>query len=133
MLDVVGHKALLSQAISNLLNNAVKFVPPGVVPAVHVWTERIGLEVRLWVEDNGIGVPPNVQNRLFGMFERVHPQLHYEGNGVGLAIVRKAALRMQGAVGMESDGIHGSRFWIQLPAPTEDNGQHEQDYPDRGG
>jgi PAS domain S-box-containing protein len=115
LLNVIGHKASLTQAISNMLNNAIKFVPPGVVPNVHVWTEKRGSEVRLSVEDNGIGVPPKFQHRLFSMFERVHPQLQYEGNGVGLAIVRKAITRMHGTVGMESDGVQGSKFWVQLP------------------
>src|SRR5262249_534447 len=106
----------LNQAISNLISNAVKFVPEGVAPKIHIWTERLGTDVRLWVQDNGIGVPPNYQHRLFGIFERVHPQLNYEGNAVGLAIVRKAVERMGGLTGMDSDGVHGSRFWIQLPA-----------------
>jgi len=50
------------------------------------------------------------------MFERVHPEGSYEGTGVGLAIVRKAVERMGGKVGVESDGISGSRFWIELTA-----------------
>jgi PAS domain S-box-containing protein len=116
LLDVMGHKPSLIQIISNLLNNAAKFVPAGVAPKVRIWTERRDSEVRLWVEDNGIGIPPEYQHRLFGMFERVHPHLSYEGSGVGLAIVRKATERMGGKAGVESDGVNGSRFWIQLPA-----------------
>jgi signal transduction histidine kinase len=46
----------------------------------------------------------------------VHPHANYEGTGVGLAIVRKALERMNGAVGLESDGVAGCRFWIELPA-----------------
>ena len=113
---VVGHEASLSQAISNLLNNAIKFVVPGKPPKVHVWTERRNGEVRLWVEDNGIGIKPEYQHRLFNVFERVHPEKNYEGTGIGLAIVRKAAERMGGKAGVESNGVDGSRFWIQLPA-----------------
>lgn len=70
--------------------------------------------MRIWVEDNGIGISPQYQHRLFRMFERIHPDLNYEGTGVGLAIVSKAAERMNGTVGVESDGKKGSRFWIQL-------------------
>ena len=51
-----------------------------------------------------------------GMFERIHPEQQFEGTGIGLAIVRKAIERMNGKVGMESDGENGSRFWIELPA-----------------
>jgi PAS domain S-box-containing protein len=113
---VLGHEPSLTQTISNLLSNAVKFVAPGVTPQVRVWTERCEGGVRLWVQDNGIGIKPEHQDRLFRMFERVHPNLPYDGTGVGLAIVRKAVNRMGGTAGMESDGRQGSRFWVQLPA-----------------
>jgi PAS domain S-box-containing protein len=114
--SVVAHEASLSQAISNLLNNAVKFVAPGMKPKVNVRAEQRNGDIRLWVEDNGIGIKPEYQHRLFSMFERVHPEKNYEGTGIGLAIVRKAAERMGGKAGLESDGVSGCRFWIQLPA-----------------
>jgi signal transduction histidine kinase len=98
------------------LGNAVKFVPPGVKPQVKVWTEADSATVRLFVEDNGIGIPAKYLHRLFNMFERVHPDLNYEGTGVGLAIVRKAVERMGGKFGVESQPGFGSKFWIQLPA-----------------
>jgi signal transduction histidine kinase len=113
---VIGHEPSLSQAISNLLNNAIKFVAPDTVPRIRIRTERVGEDVRLWIEDNGIGIQPEYQHRLFGMFERVHAEKRYEGTGIGLAIVRKAVERMNGKAGVESDGITGSNFWIQLPA-----------------
>jgi PAS domain S-box-containing protein len=114
LLPVHGHAPSLSQAVSNLLTNAVKFVPPGMQPIVRVWTEARGEDVRLWVQDNGIGIDPQYHHRLFNMFERIHPKLAYEGTGVGLAIAAKAVQRMNGQIGVESDGAHGSRFWIQV-------------------
>ena len=116
---VLGHEPSLVQAVANLLTNAVKFVAPGVRPRIRVWAESKGDRRRIWVEDNGIGIAPSVQRRLFQMFERIDPSADYEGNGVGLAIVRKALQRMGGEVGMESDGATGCRFWFELPAaPT---------------
>lgn len=114
--EVLAHEPSLSQALSNLLSNAVKFVPPEVLPCVVIRTEPRQGRVRLWITDNGIGIRPEFQPRLFGMFERIHPETKYEGTGIGLAIVRKAVERMGGQVGMESDGVSGSKFWIQLPA-----------------
>ena len=116
--DVHAHEPSLTQALSNLLTNAVKFVAPGTRPRVRVRTERRGDHVRLWVEDNGIGIAPESHRRLFAMFERLHPEQNYEGTGIGLAIVRKAVERMNGTVGIESDGQSGSRFWIELPAAS---------------
>jgi PAS domain S-box-containing protein len=113
---VRGHEPSLIQVLSNLLGNAVKFVAPGVTPTIRIWTEKSGLGVRLLIEDNGIGIKPEWQQRLFQMFERLHPNLPYEGTGVGLAIVRKAANRMGGDVGVRSNGSAGSTFWVELPA-----------------
>lgn len=111
---VLAHEPSLAQVLSNLLANAVKFVAPGMTPRIQVWTERCGGQVRLWIEDNGIGIRPEQKKRLFRMFERVHAEQTYEGMGIGLAIVRKAVERMSGRLGVESDGTAGSRFWIEL-------------------
>jgi PAS domain S-box-containing protein len=111
---VLGHEPSLTQAVSNLLNNAVKFVAPGVRPKIRIWHERNNGTLRLWIADNGIGIDPKYQHRLFKMFERIHPRGSYEGTGVGLAIVRKAVERMGGKVGLESDGANGSRFWFEI-------------------
>jgi signal transduction histidine kinase len=111
---VLGHEAFLTQCISNLLSNAVKFVAPGVKPKVVVCTKPFGEEVRLWVEDNGIGIPVENQKQIFGIFQRLHGHTAYPGTGIGLAIVQKAVERMGGRVGVESALGKGSKFWLQL-------------------
>ena len=71
--------------------------------------------VRLWIEDNGIGIAPEYYQRIFRVFERLHGVETYPGTGIGLAIVRKGVERMGGEVGIESQANVGSRFWIELP------------------
>jgi len=138
LLSVLGHGASLAQCITNLLSNSVKFVLPATTPRIKIWTEEApsmdlapssgpaqssppSLDsarrlVRIWFEDNGIGIEPGNQGRIFGMFERVHSAQEYEGTGIGLAIVRKNVERMGGTVGVQSEPGNGSRFWIQLKA-----------------
>ncbi|MGN6553758.1 MAG: PAS domain S-box protein [Verrucomicrobiota bacterium] len=116
LLPMMAHEPALRQVLSNLLVNAHKFVAPGTTPRVEVRTERRADKVRLWISDNGIGIKPQFHSRLFRMFERVNQDNHYQGTGVGLAIVKKAMDKMGGAVGVDSDGVLGSSFWIELPS-----------------
>jgi PAS domain S-box-containing protein len=112
--NVRANPAALTQVISNLLSNAVKFVQPGVTPRIIIRAERHDDVVRLWFEDNGIGIPSHAVDRIFKMFQRLHPPGTYDGTGIGLAIIRKAVDRMGGRVGVESELDRGSRFWVEL-------------------
>jgi PAS domain S-box-containing protein len=123
---VLGNEAALTQCFSNLLNNAVKFVPPHTKPRVRIWAEngsrvaspangsRQAGVVRFWIEDNGIGIDAQYADSIFGMFQRLSNQ--YEGTGIGLTIVRKAVERMGGSVGVVSEPGRGSHFWLRLQA-----------------
>ena len=81
--------------------------------------------MRLWVEDNGVGIAPENQARIFKMFERVDRAIAYEGTGIGLAIVRKAMERMGGQMGVESEpGLGSKEFWTTIE-------RHKQMYKKR--
>jgi len=112
---VLGNATALRQVVENLLTNAVKFVAPGIKPRVRVWAEHRPGVVRLWIEDNGIGIAPEHQSRIFQPFERLHGTEAFEGSGVGLGIVRTAIDKMGGRCGVVSSVGAGSRFWIELP------------------
>lgn len=111
---VVGHEASLTQVITNLLDNSVKFMPPGRQPRVRVHGQVEGDRVRLCFEDNGIGIPKESQSQLFEIFQRLHNDRRYPGTGMGLAIVRKAVERMNGTVSVQSEVGRGTCFCIQL-------------------
>jgi signal transduction histidine kinase/CHASE3 domain sensor protein len=116
---VVAHRSTLIQAVANLLSNAIKFVEPDIHPQVDIFatSERQDNQdwIRLWIVDNGIGIAPEHQERVFRVFERLHSAERYPGTGIGLAIVRKGLDRMGGQAGMKSQLGQGSRFWIALP------------------
>lgn len=136
---VQANAAVLNQILSNLLSNALKFVHPEARPRVRIYGEETtsrreslksngvpsldvqlsaldGKFVRLWIEDNGIGISPEYHERIFRIFERLHSAAAYPGTGIGLAIARKGVERMGGRVGVESTDGKGCRFWLELPA-----------------
>jgi signal transduction histidine kinase len=117
--DVEGDYRMLVQVISNLISNALKFVAPGETPSVRISAESSQGRVLLSVEDKGIGIDPEHEQRIFRVFERLHGGEVYPGTGIGLAIVRKGVERMNGQVGVESKPGKGSHFWIELEAARE--------------
>jgi PAS domain S-box-containing protein len=128
--EVVAHPATAVMLISNLVSNALKFVPQKVKPQVRIWAQPMSPPegavyneqraesgfVRLCVEDNGIGIAPEDLGKMFETFQHLHGKNVYPGTGLGLAIVRRGAERMGGRAGVESELGKGSRFWIELKA-----------------
>ncbi|MEH2204305.1 MAG: CHASE3 domain-containing protein [Nostoc sp.] len=112
---VMAHRSTLVQIVTNLLSNAMKFVQPGIQPKVEIYAEEQQDSIQLSIVDNGIGIAPEHQERIFRVFERLHGVEIYPGTGIGLAIVRKGLERMGGRAGVESQLGTGSRFWIALP------------------
>lgn len=115
LLPMIGDRACMTQCLLNLLSNAVKYTRKDELARVQVWSESSGSNVRLIIEDNGIGIDKASVGRLFGLFQRANNSKGFEGTGLGLAIVKKAAERMNGNVGVQSQEGKGSRFWIELP------------------
>lgn len=117
--SVIAHRSTLMQVIINLISNAIKFVKPAIQPKVHIYAQKQQNSVHIWIEDNGIGIAPEHQERIFRVFERLHGAESYAGTGIGLAIVRKAVERMGGKVGVQSQVDSGSKFWIELIKSAE--------------
>jgi signal transduction histidine kinase len=107
---------LLKIALTNLFSNAIKFVPEGVQPEITVSTSVRQDLCRIVVDDNGIGISDEDQQRIFMPFVRLYSDQDFPGIGLGLPSVRKAVELMGGRVGVESKPGRGSRFWIELGA-----------------
>lgn len=114
---VCANQGVVTDTLGQLLGNALKFAAGDRRPRIRIWSETNGSMVRLWVEDNGIGIAPEYHQRVFRIFERLHAHGVYSGNGIGLAIVQKSVERMGGHVGLDSETGRGSRFWVELPKP----------------
>jgi len=114
---VMAHSSTLVRIVSNLLTNAVKFTEPGKKPKIVIRSEIVGFRrdrVRLWVEDNGIGIEQKYLDKIFQVFERLHSSDDYPGTGIGLATVKRAVEKMNGRIGVESKLGKGSKFWVEL-------------------
>jgi PAS domain S-box-containing protein len=109
---VLADSATLQQVLVNLIGNALKYVADR--PRVQISAEeRPDGMIRVWVEDNGIGIAPQFQERIFEVFQRLHTTA-YPGTGIGLAIVQKGVERMGGRVGVISALGKGSQFWFEM-------------------
>jgi|GEM_PF-1304138 PAS domain S-box len=112
--DVPADRVGLQQILFNLVGNALKFVPAGRQPEIRIRVEQRGARLRLWVEDNGIGIEKRHHEGVFRLFQRLHGSRDYSGTGIGLSLVKRAAERMGGVCGVESEPGRGSRFWVEF-------------------
>lgn len=113
-----GDTAMVRLALANLLANALKFSRPRDEAVIEVVSgfDPDGGTPAYGVRDNGIGFDPALADRLFGVFQRLHPHDEFEGTGVGLAIVRRVVERHGGRVWAESAAEGGATFWFTLRA-----------------
>lgn len=111
---VQADPTLMKIALTNLLSNAIKFVPEGKQPEITVSTSVRRDVCRIQVDDNGVGISKEDQQRIFMPFVRLFSEEEFPGIGLGLPSVRKAVELMGGRVGVESAPGQGSRFWIEF-------------------
>ncbi|HEV2786157.1 MAG TPA: ATP-binding protein [Solirubrobacteraceae bacterium] len=108
----------MRQLLQNLIANALKFHRSGVAPEVFVEPAPSADRdvVAFTVSDNGIGFDPRYEERIFRVFERLHPREEYTGTGIGLALCRKIVERHGGEISADSREGGGARFTVTLPA-----------------
>lgn len=113
----LGDATLVNQLFSNLLDNALKYRHPARPLRVSVSGRVEGKRVVYCVADNGVGIPPEHQDRVWEVFHRVRSESAVSGEGLGLSLVRRVAERHQGDAWVESTPGEGSRFFVALPRP----------------
>ncbi|MBY0431911.1 MAG: hypothetical protein K2Q10_11985 [Rhodospirillales bacterium] len=127
--------AQLHSVFQNLIGNAIKYRAADRVPNLTVSAhpaESGGW--RFEVSDNGIGIEPEYHERVFGIFQRLHPRDRYEGTGIGLALCRKIIERHGGRIWLESALGEGTTVMFTLPAPPEHHGDAgSRDHPSCSG
>jgi len=118
--DVMGHSVWVEEIVANLIGNAIKYKgKENTAPRITFRTMLHPQGIHCEVQDNGLGIPPEIRHNLFEMFTRAHTQ-EASGFGLGLSIVHRMVTRLKGQVGVESELGKGSTFWFILPTvPTE--------------
>jgi PAS domain S-box-containing protein len=112
---VRGDRHMLRVLLQNLIENAIKFVAPGVIPQVRVTAQPEGDNWQLTVSDNGIGVREEHRELIFDLFKRLHSRKHYDGTGLGLATCRRIAELHGGRIWMTATPQGGCGFHVLLP------------------
>ena len=115
---VKGDASQLRQVFQNLLENAIQY-SGDTPPRIHIDATRRGREWVISVQDNGIGIDPDEQDRVFTVFDRLHSRDEYEGTGIGLALCQRIVERHGGEIWVDSEPGEGSTFSFTLPAEHE--------------
>ncbi|QRV13419.1 MEDS domain-containing protein [Haloterrigena salifodinae] len=110
---VRGDASQLRQVFQNLLSNAITY-SGDEPPRVHVTAERRGRDVVVSVRDEGIGIDPDEQDRIFDIFDRLHSREEYDGTGIGLALCERIVERHGGEIWVDSEPGDGSTFSFLL-------------------
>jgi len=118
---VLANRAALIQVFVNLFSNSLKFARPDTRPEIKIWPEDSEGCVKLWFQDNGLGIAPEDREKVFQPFHQLQTdRVAYSGTGVGLAIVRSALDRMGGTVGIASHEGTGTLLWLSLPKALQE-------------
>jgi PAS domain S-box-containing protein len=120
---ILGDRAEMTQVFQNLIGNALRYRTEGVAPMVSVSARDEGEEWIVEVRDNGIGIEPQYFQRIFMIFQKLHPRDHSEGTGIGLAICKKVVERHGGRITVASELGRGATFAVHLPKLRSGGGE----------
>ncbi|NGZ28203.1 MAG: GHKL domain-containing protein, partial [Magnetococcales bacterium] len=116
---VMADEGQLAQVFQNLIANAIKFRSE-TFPMIHISCSAQNGEWIFSVKDNGIGIDAQYCDRIFVIFQKLHPRSRYEGTGIGLALCKRIIERHNGRIWVESILNQGSNFYFSLPVAKTD-------------
>jgi chemotaxis family two-component system sensor kinase Cph1 len=123
---VLANRTSIEQLFQNLIGNAIKYRSEAP-PRIHVSAEPYDQGWRLSVADNGIGLDMVYADRIFQVFQRLHPRGAYEGTGIGLAVCKRIVEAYGGRIGIDSTVGAGSTFWFTIPTTHPRQSREEPD------
>jgi len=126
---ILTNRTWIEQLLQNLIGNALKYRSEAA-PRIHVGAERADDGWRITVADNGIGLDMRYAERIFQVFQRLHPRGHYDGTGIGLAVCKRIVESCGGRIGVDSTAGAGSTFWFILPSAHSSTAHPSQEKPD---
>ena len=112
--NVMADETQIVQLFQNLIGNSLKF-RSSEPPKIHITAEKHNNEWVFSVTDNGIGIDPQYEERIFTIFQRLHDREEYPGSGIGLAVCKKIVECHGGKIWMESEPGHGASFYFTIP------------------
>jgi light-regulated signal transduction histidine kinase (bacteriophytochrome) len=114
-----GEEALLATLFTNLISNSVKFRRPDVTPRLHISGRRVDDTWEISCVDNGIGIEREFAEKVFVIFQRLHPRDSYPGTGIGLAVAKKIVEYHGGAIWIDNDVAEGAAIRFTMPVSAE--------------
>lgn len=119
--EIYADSRQIARLFQNIITNSIKFRKPDEPPKIHISVEKDEKtkEYVFSISDNGIGIDPKYQDRIFTIFQRLHTIEEYQGTGIGLAVARKIVERHGGHIWVESELEKGATFYFTLPIPSQ--------------
>ncbi len=123
--NMMGDNNMMIQVLTNLISNAIKYSSKKETPHIEIGSYINNDMVVYYIKDNGAGFDMKYYDKLFGVFQRLHGSVEFDGTGVGLALVQRIIKKHRGEIWAEATPGEGASFFFSLPIKTNENGRSD--------